>query len=471
MEVFKNQVSEVFALQRKHFLNHLKSAPLSVRKTKLKKLKKWILANEEEICAAIHADFKKPYFETRISEIFPTVSVIRHALQNMDNWASADSAEGGIGYLFTSSRVRKEPKGLSLVISPWNYPFMLALEPAISAIAAGCTVMLKPSENTPHTSELLKKMAEEVFKPEELAVFLGDYTVSQELLKKPFNHIFFTGSPQVGKTVMKAAAEHLTSVTLELGGMNPAIIDETADLKDAAEKILWAKGMNSAQTCVSVNELYVHESVKDKLVEAFEKADKKLYPKGYILGESMAVLVNNRHYSSVKGMVTEALEKGANVVFGGDMDDTQRWISPTIITDVPAECRLRNEEIFAPVTVLTVYTDEDQLISEIQEKPIPLAAYIFSKNIKNQKKFLARIQAGTTCVNDTTIQFAQPNLPFGGHGNSGIGKGHGKFGFLEFTNLRAELRQRRGFTSAKLIYPPYDKKWKQLIVKSFIRWF
>ena len=471
MEALKNQFSEVFALQREYFLNHLKSAPLSVRKSKLKKLKKWILANEEEICAAIHADFKKPYFETRISEIFPTVSAIRHALQNMDNWASADSAEGGIGYLFTSSRVRKEPKGLSLVISPWNYPFMLALEPAISAIAAGCTVILKPSENTPHTSELLKKMAQEVFKPEELAVFLGDYTVSQELLKKPFNHIFFTGSPQVGKTVMKAAAEHLTSVTLELGGMNPAIIDETADLKDAAEKILWAKGMNSAQTCVSVNELYVHESVKDKLIEAFKKADKKLYPKGYILGESMSVLVNDRHYSSVKGMVTEALEKGANVVFGGDMDDTQRWISPTIITDVPAECRLRNEEIFAPVTVLTAYTDKDQLISEIQEKPIPLAAYIFSKNRKNQKKFLARIQAGTACVNDTTIQFAQPNLPFGGHGNSGIGKGHGKFGFLEFTNLRAELRQRRGFTSAKLIYPPYDKKWKQFIVKSFIRWF
>ncbi|HCY45162.1 MAG TPA: aldehyde dehydrogenase family protein [Flavobacteriales bacterium] len=470
MEALKNQVSEVFALQREYFLNHLKSAPLSVRKYKLKKLKKWILAHENEICSAIHADFKKPYFETRISEIFPTVSAIRHALQNMDNWASADYAEGGLGYLFTSSKIRKEPKGVVLVISPWNYPFMLALEPAISAIAAGCTVMLKPSENTPHTSELLKKMAEEVFKPEELTVFLGDYTVSQELLKKSFNHLFFTGSPQVGKIVMKAAAEHLTSVTLELGGMNPAVLDETADLKDAAEKILWAKGMNSAQTCVSVNEMYVHESVKDKLVDALHKAEKKLYPRGYEQGEDMSVLVNEQHFSKVKEMVTEALDKGAKTLLGGEMDDANRWISPTVMADVPKECKLRNEEIFAPVVVLTAYSDLDQVISDLQEKPVPLSAYIFSKSRKNQKKFLAGIQAGTTCVNDTTIQFAQPNLPFGGHGNSGIGKAHGKFGFLEFTNQRAELRQRRGFTSAKLIYPPYDKKWKQLIVKTFIKW-
>tara|TARA_B100000768_G_scaffold176280_1_gene188797 strand:- start:2205 stop:3620 length:1416 start_codon:yes stop_codon:yes gene_type:complete len=471
MEALKNQVSEVFALQREYFLNYMKSAPLSVRKTKLKELKKWILTHEDDICEAIHADFKKPYFETKISEIFPTVSAIRHALQNMENWSSTDSVEGGLGYLFTSSKVRKEPKGVSLVISPWNYPFMLALEPTISAIAAGCTVILKPSENTPHTSALLKKMAEEVFKPEDFAVFLGDYTVSQELLKNSFNHIFFTGSPQVGKTVMKAAAEHLTSVTLELGGMNPAVIDETAGLKDTAEKILWAKGMNSAQTCVSVNEMYVHESVKEKLVEAFMKAEKKLYPKGYVQGEAMSVLVNDHHYLNVKEMLIEALEKGAKVVFGGDTDDAHRWISPTIIIDVPKECRLRNEEIFAPVLVLTAYSDLDHVISEIQKKPIPLSAYIFSKSRKNQKKFLKRIQAGTICVNDTTIQFAQPNLPFGGHGNSGIGKAHGKFGFLEFTNLRAELRQRRGFTSAKLIYPPYDKKWKQLIVKTFIKWF
>jgi aldehyde dehydrogenase (NAD+) len=170
-------------------------------------------------------------------------------------------------------------------------------------------------------------------------------------------------------------------------------------------------------------------------------------------------------------MVTEALGKGAKAVFGGEMDDANRWISPTVMVNVPKECKLRNEEIFSPVVVLTAYSDLDQVISDLQEKPIPLSAYIFSKSRKNQKKFLARIQAGTTGVNDTTIQFAQPNLPFGGHGNSGVGKAHGKFGFLEFTNQRAELRQRTGFTSAKLIYPPYDKKWKQLIVKAFIKWF
>ncbi len=471
MEAIKNQVSEVFALQRTHFLSTQKMESIAERKKRLRKLKKWILNNEEAICTAIYNDFKKPPFEVRISEIFPVVSAIRHALKCLDDWTATKTMSGGMGYLFTKGKLRMEPKGVSLIISPWNYPFMLAIEPTVSAIAAGCTVMVKPSEDTPHTSDLIKRLAAEIFEKKEFEVFLGDYRVSQELLKMPFNHIFFTGSPRVGKIVMKAAADHLTSVTLELGGMNPAIVDESADLKDAAEKILWAKTMNAAQTCVSINEIFIQESVQEKFIKKLHQAEKKLYPFGFVQGESMAVLVNENHYKRVKKLLKDAELAGGKIVYGGVYKDEDRWISPTVIANVPSESEIRNEEIFAPVVVLSPYKKLDSVISKLSNRPVPLSAYIFTKNARNRKRFLDCIQAGTTCVNDTTIQFAHPELPFGGHNNSGIGKAHGYYGFLEFVNQRSELHQRRGFTTAKLIYPPYDKKWKQQIVKAFVKWF
>lgn len=471
MEALKTQAEEVFALQRDYFLNTLKSAPLSVRKDKLKRLKKWILSSQDAIIEALQKDFNKPAFETKMTEIYPTISAIKHTLNNIDHWAREESKEGNMAYLFTRSKVVKEPKGVSLIISPWNYPFILALDPLVTALAAGCTVMLKPSENTPHTSQLIENLVKEVFKPEEVAVFQGNADIAQHLQTLPFNHVFFTGSPQVGKLVMKAAAAHLTSVTLELGGMNPAVVDETADLNDAAEKILWSKTMNAGQTCISVNEIYVHESVKDKLIQAFLRAEKKLFPEGITIGENMACIVNQNHFDRIKELIDSAINDGGQMVYGGKIEPTKNWIGPTLLDNVPKENAIKQEEVFGPVVTLTSYKDLNEVISQVNNQLIPLAAYIFTKSRSNRKAFLNGIQAGTTCVNETTIQFAHPELPFGGHGNSGMGKGHGYYGFLEFTNQRSELKQRTGFTAAKLIYPPYNKKWKQKLADMFIKWF
>ncbi|MFK7758130.1 MAG: aldehyde dehydrogenase family protein [Flavobacteriales bacterium] len=471
MEALKTQVEEVFALQRDYFLNTLKSAPISVRKNKLKRLKKWIVSSQDAIIEALQKDFGKPAFETKMTEIYPVMSAIKHTISHMDGWARDESKEASMAFLFTRSKVVKEPKGVSLIISPWNYPFILAVDPLISAVAAGCTAIIKPSENTPHTSQLIENMVKEVFEEKEVAVFQGDAEVAKHLQSLKFNHVFFTGSPAVGKLVMKAAAEHLTSVTLELGGTNPAVVDETAQLKDAAEKILWAKTMNAGQTCISVNEIYVHESVKDKLIQAFGDAQKKLFPDGISIGENMACIVNQNHFERVSRLLESAKKDGGTVVFGGKIEADKRWIGATLLDNVPKESAIKQEEIFGPLVTLTSYTDLNAVISQINAQPIPLAAYIFTKSRTSRNTFLNGVQAGTTCVNETTIQFAHPDLPFGGHGNSGVGKGHGYYGFLEFTNQRSELKQRTGFTSAKLIYPPYDRKWKQKLADLFIRWF
>ncbi len=471
MEELEKQVSEVFHTQQKYFREEHLHLPVSSRKKQLRRLQKWILENQEDICAAVQNDFKKPTYETRISEIYPSVSAIRHALANIDQWSRPKKVSAGLGYMYTKSQISHRPKGVSLIISPWNYPFMLAVEPLISAISAGCTVILKPSEFTPATSELLQKMVNEVFIKKEVAVFTGDYTVSQALLQHPFNHIFFTGSPAVGKIIMKAAAEHLTSVTLELGGMNSAVIDESVNLNDAAEKILWAKAMNAGQTCVSVNEIYIHESVKEEFVEALHRAKEKLYPNGYQLGKEHAAIVNPKNFTRVKGLLDEALAAGSTLEFGGESDEANLFLEPTFISGVPSTCGVKNEEIFAPLVVINTYSDVEEALQRIANLPIPLAAYVFSKNRAFQKRIKNGLQAGTFCVNETTIQFAHPELPFGGHGNSGVGKGHGHYGFLEFTNQRAELKQRTGFTSAKLIYPPYDKKWKNWLANALIKWF
>ena len=300
----------------------------------------------------------------------------------------------------------------------------------------------------------------ELFKEEEIAVVQGDVSVSTELLKLPFNHIFFTGSPQVGKIVMKAAAEHLTSVTLELGGRNPTIIDETANLKDAAQKIVWGKFLNSGQTCIAPNYIYVHESqaqkLKDSLIEQIEIQYSKL-------DTTRTKIVNSNHFGRLTDLLDKTISAGGNLLYGGEKDGKINFLSPTLISDITIDSPIFKEEIFGPILPILTYSNLEEVIETINKTEKPLALYIFSKSRKNQNYILNNTSSGTTAINETTVQFAQNHLPFGGVNNSGIGKAHGEFGFYEFSNLKSVLKQRVGFTSLKMIYPPYTNFKKKLI--------
>ena len=453
------RAKKVFDLQKEH-AERLRTEKLAGRITRLKALKKWIEKNEYLIQKAIYKDFKKPASEVDMTEIYPVLTELKDALRHIKKWARSTPVDSSVAYLSTRSRVEYEPKGVCLIIAPWNFPFNLTIGPLVSAIAAGNTAMIKPSEMTPNTSELMDKMVGEIFREEEVAVFTGNVEVSKELLKLPFDHIFFTGSPAVGKIIMRAAAEHLTSVTLELGGKSPTIVDDNANLEDAAEKIAWGKFMNNGQTCVAPDYVLVHKSVKDMFVDALKVQSQKLF---FSQGQTTASadyarIVNQNHYSRLQGLVDEAVQKGASVAFGNESDQDERFIAPTVLTNVPMDAEIMEEEIFGPVLPIIEYENFDDTIDLINQKPKPLALYYFGQSKKRQKKLISSTSSGGVCINDCVLQFGHPNLPFGGVNNSGIGKSHGKYGFLAFSNEKPVLKQRVGLTTTKLVYPPYNKR-------------
>ncbi len=456
---------EAFDLQKKYFAQHLQNGSINDRIKKLKKIKDWMKKNQELICDEMYKDFSKGKEEVMLTEIKPVVDEIKHNIAHLHSWSKPKQVSSSLAFFGSRSKVIYEPKGVTMIIAPWNYPFNLCVGPLISAIAAGNTAIIKPSENTPHTANLIERMMEELFPEGEVKVFQGDYTVSQELLKLPFNHIFFTGSPQVGKIIMKAAAEHLTSVTLELGGRNPLVVDETANIKDAAQKIIWGKFLNCGQTCISINYIYVHESKAKKLEEELVKQLNVLYPKG---SEDYTHVVNANHFKRLTDLIDESKKEGLDFITGGESNPETNRIEPTIIKNVTTDSAVFQEEIFGPILPILTYTNLDNVIEVINDVEKPLALYIFSRSRKNQEKIINHTSAGATGINDTTIHFAHTELPFGGSNHSGIGKAHGEYGFQEFSNQRAVLKQRVGLTSPKMIYPPYTG-FKKKVIK-FLTW-
>ena len=411
-------------------------------------------------------DFRKPTAETDVTEIWSSQVEIDHALKELKGWMAPRKVSTPLSLLGTSAWVQYEPKGVCLLIAPWNYPFYLALEPLISALAAGNCCILKPSEITPRTAALLHRMADELFDPAVVAVVEGDKDVATALLRLPFNHIFFTGSPEIGKVVMRAAAEHLTSVTLELGGKSPAIVDATADLRDAAEKIVWGKGLNAGQTCVAPDYLLVDEKVQDELLREIDGAVRRLYrPDGAPVAQSdsYARIVNRHHFDRLAGLLDDAKARGARVALGGATDAGQNFMEPTVLLDAPADSRVMQEEIFGPLLPVRTYKTLMEAADAVNVRPRPLALYVFTQSAENQRYLLRKIPAGGAAVNETIIHLAHPELPFGGDGNSGIGKAHGEYGFREFSNLKGVLKQRTGLTGIKTMYPPYTPRVKQLI--------
>ncbi len=455
---------ESLYLKQKEYFKVVRKQGLAERKSKLKRVKVWIREHHKEIRDALYADYKKPAAEVDLFEIKPLISEIELAVKELDKWAVPKKVSTPLAYTGTKSRVIKEPKGVVLIIAPWNFPFMLTIGPLISAIAAGNCCVVKPSEMTPHTEQLLVKMLNELFEEEEVAVVTGGVEETTALLNLPFNHIFFTGSPQVGKIVMKAAAEHLSSVTLELGGRNPVVVDESVHLKDLAEKLIWGKFMNAGQSCVSPNYILVPKQKLNEVEEHLIKAYKKFYGDSKIQSnKDFGRIVNEKHYTRVKSLLDEALGSGAEIVMGGECDESDCFISPTILKSISYSNEVFKEEIFGPLLCLYTYENLDDVIELINQQENPLALYVFSKSNSFINKVIESTSAGTTAINETTVQFDHDHLPFGGAGYSGIGKAHGKYGFLEFTNQRSVVKQLSGTSTVKLIYPPYTKLKMKMI--------
>jgi aldehyde dehydrogenase (NAD+) len=438
------------------------------RIAKLKRLQETLLKYRSEIKDALYQDYRKHPSEVDLSEIYPVTSEIKHAKRHLRRWMSAQRVRTPVAMLGSSSHLRYEPKGVVLIISPWNFPINLTLGPLVSAVAAGNAVMIKPSEMTPNAAALMRRMIAEVFEENEVALLEGGVQTATELLKLPFNHVFFTGAPSIGKIVMKAAAEHLASVTLELGGKSPTIVDETADVDLAAKRIAWGKYVNNGQICIAPDYLFVHESKKEAFVEAFKKCITTFYQGDAAQEPSYARIVNGRHFQRVKGYVDDALAKGAKVEAGGKFDESQDYIAPTLMTNVAKDSKLMTEEIFGPVLPIFGFTHIDEVIAEINSREKPLALYIYSRKSRNVNHIIANTRAGGTCVNHNAAHFFNTNLPFGGSNNSGIGKSHGREGFEAFSNARAIFKQHVP-NALDLLVPPYND-FKQKLIDLTIKW-
>ncbi|MFC1786053.1 aldehyde dehydrogenase family protein [Candidatus Neomarinimicrobiota bacterium] len=442
------------------------------RIAKLKNLENWILDNKQAIRDALYADLKRPAIEVDLTEIAVSLLEIRHTRRNLRKWAKPKHARKTPIYLTASSWTKYEPRGVVLIISPWNYSINLMFAPLAAAIAAGNCVILKPSEFSPNSSRLIESAVDELFPENEVAVLNGDKEVAIELLKKPFDHIFFTGSTETGKKVMEAASKNLSSVTLELGGKSPVIIDDSAKLRDAAHKIMWGKLLNSGQSCHAPDYLLVHEKVQSRAIENLKHYTQKMLGEDkslWSISKDYARIVDTRHFNRLKKLFTNAIKDGAKVELGGEFYESDNYISPTIISNVSLKSDIMEEEIFGPILPVLTYTNINEVIKIVNNKTKPLALYIFSKNKQHVDSIISGTSAGTTCINDVYIQYSQTNLPFGGVNHSGMGKAHGFYAFQEFSNMRAVLKHHR-FAPLKLVYPPYNRR-VQKIADIIIKYF
>jgi len=432
------------------------------RIAKIRRLHDAVLQHRDDIRAALWADYRKPAAEVDLSEILPVVQEARYAARRLKRWMKPRRVATPLALLGSRSRIVYEPKGVVLIISPWNFPFNLTLGPLVSAVAAGNCAVLKPSEMTPNAAACMKRILAEVFPEDEVAVVEGDASVAEALLKKKWDHIFFTGSPRIGQIVMKAAAEHLTPVTLELGGKSPAIIDRSADLDEAAKKIAWGKAFNSGQICIAPDYLLVDESIRAPFVEKLRNALEAVGGNG-----SRGWLVNEHHAGRMKTLFDEAVQGGAAVIAGGTFND--RDIPPAVLEQVPESANMMQQEIFGPLLPMQTYRDLGEALQRIAANEKPLVLYLFSRERAVKERVLRETSAGGTVMNDTLIHFYQLNLPFGGIGQSGMGKAHGRFGFEAFSNARGVLEQPLTFSGIQLMYPPYTKL-KQKLIDFTVRW-
>ena len=435
---------------------------IGYRKEILTRLLNAVIVHENEIVSALKADFNKPEFETVVTETSYVISDLKYTIKNISNWAKPERVFPFILNIPSSDTIYKEPYGKVLVIAPWNYPFQLALCPVIAAVAAGNQVVLKPSELTPNTAAIIQKIIAGIFPINHVEVIQGDAEVATQLLAQRWDYIFFTGSVAVGKIVAKAAAANLTPVTLELGGKNPCIIDETANLQLAAKRIVWGKFINAGQTCIAPDYILVHQKCKNKFIEFLKAEITTAYGENPEISPDFARIINTKNWTRLVKMIDET-----KIIFGGKYNNETNYLAPTLIEENNLESLIMKDEIFGPLLPILTYTDESEIEAIITKYEKPLGFYIFSERKKFCYAIIAKYSFGGGCINDTMIHFSNKKLPFGGVGHSGIGAYHGKLSFDIFSHHKGVVKKAT-WIDLPLRYAPY--KGKLASVKKILNW-
>ncbi|MFW6347274.1 MAG: aldehyde dehydrogenase family protein [Cyclonatronaceae bacterium] len=444
---------------------------VNVRLGRLQDLLRAILAEQKAIEEALQKDLGKPGEEADFTELVPVAAELRAVIRQLPRWSKPQTVKSSPLHFTGRAWIHRQPKGRVLILSPWNYPFNLCISPLVSAIAAGNRVVLKPSEFTPHTAAVVRRLIERCFSPKEVMLAEGGADVAAELTAMPFNHIFFTGSPAVGKKVMAAAAQNLASVTLELGGKSPFIIDATADIQKTARRLVWGKSINCGQTCIAPDYVMLHESVAYDLLKACKEELHQRFPKamnGTPEPESYARIVHEGHFDRLRKMLDDAREQGASLIAGGHYDKEQLFMSPTILLDEGKNdaLLLMKEEIFGPLLPVRLWSKEQEVYDAVAARPHPLSVYAFSSDKEFLGRCRERISTGGFVVNDVLSHYVHPHLPFGGINNSGIGRAHGEAGFREFSNEVSVLESGPGPAGAELFATPYTKIKRLMIEKA-----
>lgn len=440
--------------KQRNFFRKGKTKKLSYRLFYLRKLLRWINENDDRIILALKQDLGKAEAEGYMTEVSVVKEEIRHTIRHLVLWAKPKHVKTPVTQFPSVSYIYKEPYGVVLIMSPWNYPFQLTIAPLIGAIAAGNCVVLKPSAYSAHTSALIQDMVREVFPGGYVTVLLGGREKNESLLNEKFDYIFFTGSPRVGKIVMEKAAHNLIPISLELGGKSPCIVDETADLKKAAKRIVWGKFLNAGQTCVAPDYILVQHNVKKKLLQYIKRYIQKMYGEDPLENSEYPSIINKKHFYRVSGLIN--MEK---VIFGGKTDADCLKIEPTIMDGVTWDDAVMKEEIFGPILPVMTYYDLKEAAEMVEAQPKPLALYLFTKKKKREAYIVRRLSYGGGCINDTIVHLATPYLPFGGVGQSGMGKYHGKAGFDTFTHEKSILKK-AFFLDLPVRYPPFRRRLK-----------
>jgi aldehyde dehydrogenase (NAD+) len=456
--ITQNEILE----NQKKFFESGKSRNINFIKRKLQQLKNSILKNEEVIYSALHKDLKKSKFEAYISEIGILISEIDLVIKNIHKWSKPKKIRSSMLNFPSNDFIISEPYGCTLVIAPWNYPFQLAISPIISAIASGNTIVLKPSEITKHTGEIIKTLLSDIFEENHLKVVLGGVPETTQLLNLRWDYIFFTGSVEVGKIIAKAASKHLTPCTLELGGKNPCIVDSTANLKLSAKRLVWGKFLNAGQTCIAPDFILAHESIKSKLIDLLITEIKKAYGINAEISKSYPRIVNSNNFERLK-----AILKGEIILYGGETNSDDNYFAPTLIDSPSVNSKLMQKEIFGPILPILSFKDINDIDKIIKPLEKPLALYVFSTNKNFYNSLIAQYSFGGGAINDTMIQFGNSRLPFGGVGESGIGAYHGKYSYETFTHKKS-ISIKSNWLDIPIRYAPYDGKLN--LLKKVFRW-
>lgn len=446
-EISSERVEEIFSKQKRYFAAQ-KTKEVKFRLEQLKKLKAAIKNYEDRILEALYRDLGKSGEEAYLTEISVVLNEVSHHLKNLKNWTKPEKVSTPIYLKPSRSKIIYEPLGVSLIIAPWNYPYQLLMNPLVGAISAGCCAILKPSPDTPATAEVMEELIKEIFEEDYVAVAQGGKEANQLLLKKPFDFIFFTGSSRVGKIIMKAAAEYLTPVVLELGGKSPCIVDEDANLEVASKRIAWGKTINAGQTCIAPDYLLVHEQVKDEFMKKLGEQFHNLYGEDIGRSKYYPRIVHEAAAERLKGLL-----KDGKIFSGGETNTEQRYVEPTILDEVELDSPLMQEEIFGPILPVLTFRDLQEAIDFVNKKEKSLAFYYFGKE-HEKKKVLQKTTSGGGGINDTILHIANHEMPFGGVGYSGIGKYHGKHSFLSFSNARAVITSPT-WIDIPFKYPPF----------------